>query len=304
MKFVTKFARVGNLPEGTPWLVDVRKPDGPCADLAKLRHAIGESRIKALADRAVAMYTQDKKKFANTDAHMTPDHATPDTLHEMAWVPRDWMTRGLTPELCADVGTPWVVTSGRGAARAINMSWPMPGVACWIMPTAGSAIVTLVSYADILDVGATVADGIGCLREMKWQDFGTMKGKLQFVTLEPGHALWVPYGWLLMSLSRAPTDTPFQVVYLPYLSSRMLMTCTHKDHVIALALAMARRKVDTQTTLRSQYMALVKWLSTMLAQTTDTQESSLPGLPRSAFEGEEQVSQLYGTHGEPLPLQN
>ena len=54
----------------------------------------------------------------------------------------------------------------------------------------------------------------------------------QFAYLVPNRALWVPYGWRCIVLTRS-TLHHSHALYVPYINTRMLMTCPLKEEIIA-----------------------------------------------------------------------
>ncbi len=96
-------------------------------------------------------------------------------------------------------------------------------------------LVCMVLAEPALERGATMATCATFLAQLAWKDFEEFMNKhCQFAQLTPGRALWVPYGWRSILVSRTAMSHS-HALYIPYVNTRMLMTCSIKEEVITIA---------------------------------------------------------------------
>jgi hypothetical protein len=96
-------------------------------------------------------------------------------------------------------------------------------------------LVCLIPAQAALERGATMSYCVRFLGQLPWKDFELFANKhCEFAQLKPDRALWVPYGWRTILLSRCPM-THSHALYIPYVNTRMLMTCSLKDEVLGFA---------------------------------------------------------------------
>ena len=87
----------------------------------------------------------------------------------------------------------------------------------------------------LLERGCTMHNCVSFLAQLQWHDFQTfLVTHCLFADLVPGRALWVPYGWRCILLTRTPNDES-HVLHVPYVCARMVQDATKKDDIVAFA---------------------------------------------------------------------
>ena len=226
-------ANCGEFNESNPWLV-LFNEDGPGKDLSLLRNAVGEKRIEDAIGKAES-YLDKNTNEVTCDMRFQPLGGGQDHVEELAWVPRAWREKSYTPEALRSLSTPWLLTHHVAGTRQDPCHWPMPGFGHFLSVVRGDMLVCLIPAQAALERGATMSSCVSFLGQLPWKDFELFVNKhCEFAQLKPGRALWVPYGWRTILLSRSPM-THSHALYIPYVNTRMLMTCSLKDEVLGFA---------------------------------------------------------------------
>ena len=86
-----------------------------------------------------------------------------------------------------------------------------------------------------MERGTSMHDCVTFMCHLKWKAFESLViTHCLFVELVTGRALWVPYGWLCVLLSRTAMYIS-HVLHVPYVCTRMLQAAACKDEIVAFA---------------------------------------------------------------------
>ena len=101
----------------------------------------------------------------------------------------------------------------------------MAGFGHFLSVQRGDMLACLIPASAIVERGATLETCAMFLTHMSWKGFDMFVTKhCQFANLIAGRALWVPYGWRCLVLSRTITSHS-HALHIPYVNARMLLAC-------------------------------------------------------------------------------
>ncbi|WP_353239605.1 hypothetical protein [Limnohabitans sp.] len=216
-----------------PWVLCFNAA-GPGSDMARLRSAIGDKRIDDAVTKADAFLNQDGTRLS-CDTRLPPHGGGHDSLEELAWVPKQWRDTSHTPEALRSLGTPWLLSHDVAATRVCPEQWPMSGFGHFLSVQRGDMLACVLPASPLLERGCTMHNCVSFLAQLQWHDFHTfLVTHCLFADLVPGRALWVPYGWRCILLTRTPNDES-HVLHVPYVCARMVQEAAKKDDIVAFA---------------------------------------------------------------------
>ena len=223
----------GPLIDTRPWMLDFSS-DGPGRELARLRTAIGEKRIDDGIVRAEQHLGKDLNRIS-TDTRFAPMGGGHDFLEDLAWVPSEWRAKSYTPEALRSLGAPWLLSDDIAAARKDPEQWPLPGFAHFLSVVRGSMVTCLILASTLLERGCSIRGCMTFLDQLPWKEFESfIVTHALLAELLPGRALWVPYGWRCILLTRSQMDVS-HALHIPYVSARMLHASAMKDAIVEFA---------------------------------------------------------------------
>ena len=216
-----------------PWLVCF-DTDGPGRDLARLRHAIGEKRLDDGMYKAEQFISKDANRIS-TDLRVAAQGGGNDHVEDLAWVPAEWRAKSYTPESLRSIGAPWILSDDIASARKDPIHWPMAGFGHFLSMLRGSMVTCLILGQPLFERGCSLHACIAFLGNMTMKEFEDFVVKhCVFAELEPGTALWVPYGWRCVLLTRTQTELS-HILHVPYVCSRMILSSATKDETLEFA---------------------------------------------------------------------
>ena len=216
-----------------PWLLAFNV-DGLGKDMARLRSAIGERRIDEAMAQAEA-FMEHNVNHLSCDTRLVPMGVGQDHVEELAWVPADWKATSYTPEGLRSLGTPWLLSRDIAAARTDPGHWLAPGFGHCLSVQRGDMVACLIPASLLTERGSTMHDCVTFMCELPWKSCEELVlTNCLFAELVPGHALWVPYGWRCVLLTRTAT-TISHVLHIPYACTRMLQAAASKKDILVFA---------------------------------------------------------------------
>ena len=231
------------LTETRPWLLSFAI-DGPGHDIARLGAAIGERRIQDTMAKAEAFLEQDANRIS-CDTRLVPMGGGQDHVEELTWVPAEWRRFSYTPEALRSLGTPWLLSHDISAARVLPSHWPLPGVGHFLSVQRGDMVACVIPASPLMERGCSMHECVTFLCNLPWKTFeAVVFTHCLYAELLPGQALWVPYGWRCVLLTRTGTAIS-HVLHVPYVCTRMLQTNAVKHDIVAFAKQATQEWSDT-----------------------------------------------------------
>ena len=222
-----------DLDESQPWVL-MFDMQGPGKDMSMLRAAIGEKRIDDAISKAEAYLNEDGSRVT-CDSRFVPLGGGQDTVEELTWVPRAWRSKSQTPEFLRSIGTPWLLSSDITGARKDAVHWPVPGFAHILCAQRGDMLACLIPGEPAIERGSTLASCVTFLSLLPWKDFQDfMRTHSLFAKIVPGRALWVPYGWRCILVTREQLSHS-HALHIPYINTRMLCSSLLKVEILNFA---------------------------------------------------------------------
>jgi len=158
-----------------------------------------------------------------------------DNVEDLAWVPAEWRAKSYTPEKLRSIGAPWLLSDDVAAARKDPQQWPMPRFAFFLSVLRGSMVACLILGSALLERGCSLHASVTFLGNLSWNEFEKFViTHCLFADLVPGNALWVPYGWICVLLTRTLMDLS-HALHVPYVCSRMIHDCPMKQQIVEFA---------------------------------------------------------------------
>jgi hypothetical protein len=208
--------------------------DGPGRDLARLRSAIGDKRLEYGMVKAEQYISKDTNRIS-TDTRVAAQGGGHDHVEDLTWVPAEWRAKSYTPETLRSIGAPWILTDDIAAARKYPEQWPMPGFAHVLSVLRGSMAACLIPGSPLLERGCSLHACITFLGNLPWKEFEQfVVTHGLFADLVPDTALWVPYGWRCVLLTRTQTELS-HVLHVPYVCSRMIHASPMQEYIVEFA---------------------------------------------------------------------
>ena len=216
-----------------PWLLAF-STRGPGSDMARLAGAIGERRINENMAKAEAFQEQDANRVS-CDTRLVPMGGGQNHGEELAWVPAAWRKSSHTPEALRSLGTPWLLSHDIAAARQLPAHWPVPGFGHFLSVHRGDMVACVIPLSPLLERGCSMHECVTFLCHLPWKTLEAFVfTHCLYAELLPGRALWVPYGWRRVLLTRTAASIS-HVLHIPYVCTRMLQTATFKAEIVAFA---------------------------------------------------------------------
>ena len=266
-----------------PWLLAF-STRGPGSDMARLAGAIGERRINENMAKAEAFQEQDANRVS-CDTRLVPMGGGQNHGEELAWVPAAWRKSSHTPEALRSRGTPWLLSHDIAAARQLPAHWPVPGVGHFLSVQRGDMVACVIPLSPLLERGCSMHECVTFLCHLPWKTLEAFVcTHCLYAELLPGRALWVPYGWRRVLLTRTATSIS-HVLHIPYVCTRMLQTATFKAEIVAFAKQATQEWSSTMG--RKPCLSLAKEAQERLGKVTtleDEHVDAAPVTPLSAIE--------------------
>ena len=141
----------------------------------------------------------------------------------------------MTPEALRTLGSPWLLSCEPAGARKDVTQWPLPGFGHFLIAQRGGMLACLIPLESLIERGCEISNGIKFVTQLSWKDFGQFAAtQLPFANIEVCHALWVPYGWRCILMSRS-TSSICHALHIPYVSAKMVVTSPRKGTLVTLA---------------------------------------------------------------------
>ena len=141
----------------------------------------------------------------------------------------------MTPEAVRANGAPWLLPSDTVGSRMDVTQWPMPGFGHFIIQVPGVTFACVIPAMAVHGRGAEILNAIKFVAQLSWKDFEPLAAKdLQFATLPPGRAMWVPYGWRCVLMAR-DVDSTCHALRVPYVCAKMAASSSLEDDMVTLA---------------------------------------------------------------------
>ena len=216
-----------------PWLLAFSTEESG-KDMGLLRSAIGERRIDEGIAKAEAFLEKEAARFS-CDTRLVPMGGGQDSVEELSWVPLQWRARSRTPEALRSLGTPWLLSHDIAGARSSPEQWPMPGLGHFLSVQRGDMVACVVPAAPLLERGCSMHACVTFMCDLPSKNFESfVMTHCLFAELLPGRALWIPYGWRCILVTRTQMQYS-HVLHIPYVSTRMLQENQSKNDIIIFA---------------------------------------------------------------------
>ena len=284
VNMVTCHDGVSPLMDTRPWVLAFNV-DGPGKDIGQLRHAIGEKRIDDGIAKAEAFLNQDGSRVS-CDTRFIPMGGGHDHVEELAWVPAPWRTSSHTPEALRSLGTPWLLSHDIAAQRKDGHHWPVPGFGHFLSAQRGDMLACVIPCEPLMERGSSMKDALTFLCNWPWSDFEKfMYTHCLFADVTPGCALWIPYGWRCVLLTRTNLSVS-HVLHIPYVCTRMLRAAHRCDDILDYAMQAAHdwashMGMEPCVSLAKEYVA---WLAKFGTSVSGTPECA-PATPMALEDG-------------------
>ena len=123
---VAEYEEAGHdLPPCSPWLLN-HNTAGTGADTSQLVSAIGEKRVQTAMKNATDTLS-GRPQDVLCETALVPRGGGHDTIEALAWLPREWKTKGFTPESMWSLSAPWLITGTSFGIRSRPDQWPVSG---------------------------------------------------------------------------------------------------------------------------------------------------------------------------------
>ena len=166
------------------------------------------------------------------DMRLVPVGGGQDHVEELGWVPTQWRERSRTPEALRSLGTPWLLSHDISGSRKDPEHWPMPGVGHFLRVQRGDMVACLVPASALLERGCSMHASVTFMCELPVKSFESFVfTHCIFAELVPGRALWIPYGWRCVLLTRTQMSVS-HALHIPYVSTRMLQASACKNEIL------------------------------------------------------------------------
>ena len=208
-----------DLDETRPTVLDHKVPNAG-KDLFTLKSAIGNHR---LADSTRAAHNEIKGDL-NThlvDTRVLTLGAGKDRVEELHWVPQQWKTRDLSPELLRSLGTAWVLSGTHHGIRHRPDLFPLNGFGCFVEMLQGTLTVCLVPNTELLERGCTLHRGMRAMMGLTGPAFTEFMSTCAVTTLVEDRTLWIPYGYQPMLIPREE-DMVYHVLFMPFINHKLM----------------------------------------------------------------------------------
>ena len=137
------------------------------------------------------------------------------------------------------MGTPWLLSHDIAAQRKDGHHWPVPGFGHFLSAQRGDMLACVIPCEPLMERGSSMKDALTFLCNWPWSDFEKfMYTHCLFADVTPGCALWIPYGWRCVLLTRTNLSVS-HVLHIPYVCTRMLRAAHRCDDILDYAMQAA-----------------------------------------------------------------
>ena len=122
-------------------------------------------------------------------------------FEKLDWLPAGLKTAMILPENIRTVGTPWFLINPVGFHRFAMSGFPLSGVGQFVRIMKGSVLVMTWPFSVFLDLNVQPDLGLEFMAEVPADQHAKMISKAQFGVFHSKHVVWIPYGFIALTVS-------------------------------------------------------------------------------------------------------
>ena len=241
------------------------KGDSVAARVRQIPQALGHERIAKAHQDSVRSLSRPGQISGQGVRRLEPGAGSDDKLEDLDWVPEQFKATQAKPKKLSDFGAPSLLTDQMGECRRGIKAWPMVGLGQFAVQVKGESTLLCWPAAAVLDKG--------CPLDLQWTFlFEDLSHKqfcefadehCRYVALTLGGAVWIPYGWYVVSMSRPSVDTSSGILVQPFVTDVLAASCKVWPDVKNLLVAQMGHLVTTGAKVwKDMAPRAIEWLHT------------------------------------------